>query len=204
MRIALLTPFLDERYLTAFHRRRGGRRRHACAINLTVTDEEDIVPVGRHHRRTAATEYRDLPRRNATRGADRPDCAFGAARIVRWIGDPSGTVRARSANERHRRAVLGDLDVGEVGAVIVEEVRQADGFEVGCCRSVDVPHATFVRHPGQAIGPGRGPDLERRCRRQELLNRGSLRQLRMRRCYDADCDGACADESVQLGHGASG
>lgn len=64
-----------------------------------------------------------------------------------------------AADEDDDGAVVGDLESGEVYGVIIGEVGQADGLEVGCRRCVDVAYAAFVFDPRDALGRAGGDEI---------------------------------------------
>ena len=68
----------------------------------------------------------------------------------------------------------------DVHAVVVQELRDADGLEVRRGGGVDVAHPALVHDVGDAVGLARGAHLERRRWRKELIDRVARRGFRRR------------------------
>ncbi len=163
---ALLAPRLDERLFSAIHIARGSHRRDLGAMNLPVPHEQHGAPVGRELGSRCIVYD---PPRSAAGSACGPYGSFGTFRIGGRIGGPADPVRRRPTKKNDRAAVVRDLDVGEIDAVVFEEVGEASRRERRRCGGVGVAHPFLERRPRDAIDFPRGDDFERRRRAQELL-----------------------------------
>ena len=188
-------PGFDQRNIAAVCRGRAcstrGRRGNHVSIDLSLSRINDHRSVRRECRRRSFTK---LPRQADPDRARRPDRPVRAARIARRIRDPSFAVRLRPAHERDDGAVVGDLDVADLDAVVGHEIRQPHRTELRRRSRVDVAHAALVRPPCDPIGFLRRDDVLRIRGTQELLDRrsGGCRS-RVRRARQ----GKCGDESSE-------
>ena len=197
---AVRAPLLDERRLAAIHRARGPRGCDLRPIDLPVAHDEHRAAVRRDARVRAGDHAPRRARRRHTRG---PHRFFRAVRIAEWIRVPALTIRVAASHEDDRRSVVGNLQAGEIDAVVFHERREPHRRECRRGGGIDVAAALVVRNPRDAIDPPGRNDFDRR-RRAEELRGGQLRGRRSGpgRGAGKQCGGGERDDDrAGVGHG---